>query len=499
MSSTSDKNLDIAQLIYARLQQTLADLERAESKASSQEWIAARSELERLRSQLGMGILNSPVKAHNNSNVMLDDDVLDASSSACAGWPLNADDYLFDFFISYASNSAIDTRLALELYFRLQLFEPASTLGNSESTIMNISNSPATSLPHKRRVFLDSETLGNTEDWRAGIKRGLKSSKCIILIISHNALNNMKTSDAHIDNVLLEWETAILSFQRFKCIVVPVFVGEAGTRFDIAELHSPDFPSKRFSPHPEAMQCHQSAKTTLAQLANLNSEKSVFLDHSMLKESVQECTVKLINAFNSFSDPSFIKHQSNSAARDLLESFGRKVEGTWDCEKCKLVEELSPEEFELFTHVISVNESWRHLDLTRQNLHGIQARALALAMKVNNTLETLNLKRNEAGKDGAQMLSDALKANAAIQNHMKEPRTRESSPSQKPPSDSLTSEIKSSPTSRAVRKPLLESPVKKLANKSMERSRSADLSRKSVESIRKSAETSRRKAISTKK
>ncbi|KAJ1563266.1 hypothetical protein HK096_001688, partial [Nowakowskiella sp. JEL0078] len=151
-------NNEVVQL-QTRLDQALADLQRAQLKSSSHEWLAVRAELDRLRSRLDSGptTLSPTVVA----DAVLEDDFAGASAAANAGWPKSDSDYLYDFYISYSPGSVTDARLALELYFRLQLFEvplPVDPLIPE-----NVLATPEYTIPFKKRVFLDSETLGNTE------------------------------------------------------------------------------------------------------------------------------------------------------------------------------------------------------------------------------------------------------------------------------------------------------------------------------------------------
>ncbi|KAJ3129904.1 hypothetical protein HK098_007658 [Nowakowskiella sp. JEL0407] len=481
---------DVSQL-QTRIDQAL---QRASPNASPSEWLAVKAELDHLKSELDNVRAST---ATPTIEVVAEDDLDGAVNAANADWPLSDDEYLYDFFIS-ASPS--ESRLAMELYFRLQLHEdsPSSELDEYQPITM----------PFRKRVFYDTETLSSGEDWRSGINRGLKRSKCIVLLISRSALNGMKNSDTHINNVLLEWEMALLSYQKSKCVLVPVFIGENGNRFDVGELLSPNLPSMRFSPNSDMMQCHFSARTTLAQIANLSNSPNHYLDNTS-KESINDCIAHLVSSFNVFSEDKFALDRGVIAAKDILETLKSKTDGTWDSDKFKLKEELSTEDFELFTFVIAKNFTWKHLDLSKQSLRGTQARSLALAMKVNATLETLNLKRNEAGDDGAKMLSDALKSNADIQNHLSD--TRPSEPEKRSPTHSPirknldASKVKTGvPVKNGIlKKPLQVDTGRKsdigLARKSMEglKKSTLDTGRKSMDSVRK-ADTGRKSLDSRK-
>ncbi|KAJ3110621.1 NACHT, LRR and PYD domains-containing protein 14 [Phlyctochytrium bullatum] len=154
---------------------------------------------------------------------------------------VGAQEYKYDFFISY--RVASDSNLARELNLQLNL------LGY--------------------KAFLDQVELKDGEDWRKGFVNGLKRSKVVVLLVSKGCIERMKTSDINIDNVLLEWETAICAEQLGLCSVIPVMIGTG-------DLNFANYPRSRAIIHSAGddrldIMCQQSAYTTLSQVNNRKS------------------------------------------------------------------------------------------------------------------------------------------------------------------------------------------------------------------------------------
>ncbi|KAJ3109782.1 NACHT, LRR and PYD domains-containing protein 14 [Phlyctochytrium planicorne] len=159
------------------------------------------------------------------------------------GWPLenriSKHNYHYDYFISYRVSSEFAT--ARELRLRL--------------------------MKHGKKVFLDQEELKDGEDWRQGFVTGLKRSKIVILLISRGCIERMMRSSTDIDNVLLEWETALCASKLGFCHVVPVYIGTG-------ELDIQNYPKGR--PFVEDLDestliCQQSAFSTLSQVIKLQN------------------------------------------------------------------------------------------------------------------------------------------------------------------------------------------------------------------------------------
>ncbi|KAJ3095313.1 hypothetical protein HDU97_007042 [Phlyctochytrium planicorne] len=157
---------------------------------------------------------------------------------AWTGWPVvnqvDPANYHYDFFISYRVSS--ESNLAREL--KLQLV----SLGF--------------------RVFLDQEELKDGEDWRKGFVLGLKRSRIVLMLVSEGCVRRMMTSNRGVDNVLLEWETAMCAQEMGFCLAVPVYIGTGKVDFS-------QFPKERAiigdSSDSENI-CRQSAYSTLSKL-----------------------------------------------------------------------------------------------------------------------------------------------------------------------------------------------------------------------------------------
>ncbi|KAJ1562419.1 hypothetical protein HK405_012407, partial [Cladochytrium tenue] len=198
-------------------------------------------------------------------SVTVNDDTHGLNEAAWASWPTNNNDYSeeenpagykFDFFISYRVQ--YESALAREL--RIQM------------------------LLRNKRAYLDQEELADGEDWRNGFVAGLKYSRIVVPLVSKGCLDRMKSSNLSMDNVLLEWETAIAAMEKGFCLVVPVFIGVGEYDFSQLPIHRP---SRRHL-LPDELACRQSAFTTLSKLKRL--------DHLVLPDKEDGWPSSLIDA-----------------------------------------------------------------------------------------------------------------------------------------------------------------------------------------------------------
>jgi len=76
-------------------------------------------------------------------------------------------------------------------------------------------------------VFWDAKCLNYGQDWEKGFLNGIKTSHVIVLLVSNKGLEGIKAS-AHKrqDNVLVEYECALIQNKLHKVPVLPVFVAE---------------------------------------------------------------------------------------------------------------------------------------------------------------------------------------------------------------------------------------------------------------------------------
>jgi len=109
-------------------------------------------------------------------------------------------------------------------------------------------------------VFWDKKCLCPGQDWEEGFLHGLTHSKVIVLLISLKVLKGIhkKASQGQQDNVLIEYECALIENQVNGTPVLPVFLGEVDETsesqkyapFHFAEataLELPDTPHQRNS------------------------------------------------------------------------------------------------------------------------------------------------------------------------------------------------------------------------------------------------------------
>ena len=65
--------------------------------------------------------------------------------------------------------------------------------------------------------------------------------------------------------------------------------------------------------------------------------------------------------------------------------------------------------------LLKVNSTLQSLDLSFNNLGETGGQAIAEALKLNSTLQTLNLYGNKLGETGGQAIAEALKVNSTLQ------------------------------------------------------------------------------------
>ncbi|KAJ3025925.1 UNVERIFIED_CONTAM: NACHT, LRR and PYD domains-containing protein 14 [Siphonaria sp. JEL0065] len=196
--------------------------------------------------------------------------------SARGEWFESAETY--DFFISY--RVATDAPIAMELYFRLKDQRIIDQYGQSRQV----------------RVYWDKECLKKGQDWHDGFVKGLKNSRCVLMLASPGAMEGMKKSNKYADNVLLEWETAVMAGQKGICVPQPVFINNAKLNIRAIDAilkfkGSDECPKLR----PELEDAHKhSAFTTLSAIMQL---QGVQLDVAEVSWSIPD----MIAALQTFS------------------------------------------------------------------------------------------------------------------------------------------------------------------------------------------------------
>ncbi|KAJ3069520.1 NLR, CARD domain-containing protein 3 [Podochytrium sp. JEL0797] len=330
-----------------------------------------------------------------------------ASVTACSDWFQSVETY--DFFISY--RVATDAHTAMELYFRLKDQRISDQYGKTRQV----------------KVYWDKECLKKGRDWHDGFVQGLKNSRCVLMLMSPGTLEGFRTSNAKMDNVLLEWETAILAARKYLCVAQPVFISDSANHVNALDLisdyiWSDDCP--KLQPGKSKTQ-QLSAFTTLSAAMNL---QGVPLDVSEVSWTIPD----LIKALQNFSplqskdaaercaiEASFKKyfpkdnfHDENLSlefltSNDVKEVFGYPKEqkkGFLDARKLtdlklsfKKFPSMSKLSMEVLAHGLSQDFSF----LTELNLKCVNIEKkstwdlLASALKVNKSLTKLDLTEND--------------------------------------------------------------------------------------------------------
>ncbi|KAJ3080004.1 hypothetical protein HDU99_009542, partial [Rhizoclosmatium hyalinum] len=352
-----------------------------------------------------------------------------ASLQACGEWFKSAE--TFDFFISY--RVATDARVAMELYFRLKDQRIVDEYGHSRQV----------------KVYWDKECLKKGQDWRDGFVQGLKNSRCVLMIMSVGAAERMKESDKKGDNVLLEWETAILAGKKNICIPQPVFINNPKEGVSALDFYS-KFRKTCPTTRPDQPDAHRvSCKTTIGAATNL---QGIQLDVNEISWSIPE----LIRALQTYNanvvkaaatqcaiEYSFFNHypRLDIASKtftikflndyDLKEVFGSEKEQDTQgilkiqqyrekLEGLELTFNKSPRMDEFAVQVLCNGLKTNFTFLTNLSLKSVNFREsstwdlLAEALEQNTTLQALNLSENDIC--GQKRLHNAIKDHPALNN-----------------------------------------------------------------------------------
>ncbi|KAI8803191.1 hypothetical protein BJ742DRAFT_830290 [Cladochytrium replicatum] len=357
---------------------------------------------------------------------------LESVNEACVGWPLSDHDepegslpnspnrgYRYSVYVSYARGfgSEEDASIAEQLYLRLQLHE----------------NPPGSALcPFHKRVFFDAEVNSVPADL------SLKSSKCVVLLVSQNSIANQSSFDA----LIKEWETAVCASTRSKCLIFPVLITETNSpKLSLTDLRQKLDPS---------LPLHSRFILLLDAIAAIPN--TFHLDRAD-KLSLQDCVQSIGTVALNFDSPEFASTRMYWIAFERFQTLGDKVDGEWTSDSCRVVEDLPEFQFEGFTFAVTFNRHWRQLDLTGHSMRGDQMKNLAQAIRSNGKIFSLNLKRVESGEMNGQNMAESLRTNSALQTHLTSPTTPPKSPS---PSLSLKGRRRSKESINSVSSTLSE-------------------------------------------
>ncbi|KAI8802226.1 hypothetical protein BJ742DRAFT_778493 [Cladochytrium replicatum] len=357
---------------------------------------------------------------------------LESVNEACVGWPLSDHDepedtllnspnrgYRYSVYVSYARGfgSEGDGSIAEQLFLRLQLYE----------------NPPGSALcPFHKRVFFDAEVNSGPSDF------ALKSSKCVVLLVSQNSIANQGLLDA----LITQWETAVCASKRSKCLIFPVL---------ISDPHSPTFSldDLRQKLDPSLSQ-HSRFIVLLDAIAAIPN--TFHLDRAD-KISLQDCVQAIGTVALTFDSPELASTRMYWIAFERFQTLIEKVDGEWTSDSCRVVNDLSEPQFESFTFAVTFNRHWRQLDLTGHSMRGDQMKNLAQAIRSNGKIFSLNLKRVESGEMNGQNMAESLRTNSALQSHLTSPTPPPKSPS---PSLSLKGRRRSKESINSVSSTLSE-------------------------------------------
>ena len=142
-------------------------------------------------------------------------------------------------------------------------------------------------------VFYDKRCLNAGESWELGIKNGLEGASLVMSLVSTGALQGMiDHADAQRDNLLMEWETALDRQRRGLCLLLPIFIEDAG-----GQPRSVDF---REATYPEAPHFFSgiSIRATVAALFKIGGltlalDRSGTPDPAQLAEAVRHVRLML--------------------------------------------------------------------------------------------------------------------------------------------------------------------------------------------------------------
>ncbi|KAJ3109319.1 NAD(+) hydrolase sarm1 [Phlyctochytrium planicorne] len=306
--------------------------------------------------------------AWQDHTTVADDDSDQLKQVAWSGWPvLNKVDpnhYHYDFFISYRVSS--DSLLARELSLHL--------------------------VGRGFKVFLDQEKLKDGEDWRKGFVRGLKRSKVVLMLVSKGCVQRMVHSNHTVDNVLLEWETAMCAQEMGFCHAVPIFVGTGTMDF------SP-FPRERAiiaDNVEDPYTCHQSAFTTLSTVTTLKYR----FDHPNPDAGVPPSLVDdLVRELDAFDELHYNLAPQRAhalfAGMGALEIFHESsffdAPQLWADAKVK-ISNVSPKQLDLVRFLIEQNGFWK--EFTFEGQANFQVFMSLLAVVLSKKPTSLTFKRS---------------------------------------------------------------------------------------------------------
>ncbi|KAJ3109781.1 hypothetical protein HDU97_000011 [Phlyctochytrium planicorne] len=297
------------------------------------------------------------------------DDVHALKEVAWRNWPLrnklSKTNYAYDFFISY--RVAFEFTLAREL--RLQL------------------------MARGHKVFLDQECLKDGEDWRKGFVSGLQRSRIVILLVSKGCIERMRRSRYDVDNVLLEWETAMAAAEMGFCNVVPVFIGTGSLNFS-------DYPKDRAtltSQDDSDMACQQSAFTTLNLVKQIQTRYELPYPTKGFPDELLDSFTAEVSSFNETYESKAIRRAhlifSEMAPLETFTPSGKvNVVEAWYSEQLELGS-ITTKDFAKVKFLFEQNKTWNSFIIEENN--DLDALMNAITLVLQKKPKKLIIKRKE--------------------------------------------------------------------------------------------------------
>ncbi|KAI8828157.1 hypothetical protein BJ741DRAFT_437574 [Chytriomyces cf. hyalinus JEL632] len=265
------------------------------------------------------------------------------------------------------------------------------------------------------------------------------------MLVSGGAAEPMVWSNENADNVLLEWETAVMAGQKNICVPQPVFIndnlkGIKGLDDASKFLKSENCPKLR----PNKPDAHKwAASKTLYEVKQIQGVQLDVNEVSwsipdlikalqtyaplQMKAAANQCATEA-SFFQQFPDTSFdstefdIKFLSSFDLKELFGSEKEKKHGILEYRKSlknlsvsfRTNPRMSRNSMEILTHGLKQNYSFlKNINLSGANLADKQTwNLLTAALKVNDQLETLNLTDNDL--TGLHDLYKAIKNHNSI-------------------------------------------------------------------------------------
>lgn len=144
-------------------------------------------------------------------------------------------------------------------------------------------------------AFRDKNYLQEGEGWELGFVHCLRSSACVVLVISEMALQGVQSADKRADNVLLEYEVAMELAESGRCVLFPVLMGRVVEVQGQGKLYK-SFSEFDVSVYPDAPHAHAKSNRTRsvrAIMADLFKLQGRFVQPDQIASVAGEAAAKM--------------------------------------------------------------------------------------------------------------------------------------------------------------------------------------------------------------